>query len=262
MLRRFREAVTETAGFYNTAGFVDDTRAFCSIPVRHDVARRIDAGFLARLVAEHRLAEDEAAETIVDLAYHLPKRVFRMEGPMTQITAVDVHDVRFPTAAAGDGSDAINRGDYSATYVELRTDEGPTGAGLTFTNGRGNEITCAAVRALAHHVRRPDGRGDLRRAGRVLALADAPIPQLRWLGPEKGVIHMAAGALVNAVWDLRAKLAGMPMWRLLAPRCPPTSWSRASTSTTSPTRSPRTRPRAILDKGRDGLEERLARSTA
>ena len=79
-LRRFREAVTETAGFYNTAGFVDDTRAFCSIPVRHDAARRIDAGFLARLVAEHRLSADEAAETIVDLAYHLPKKVFRLGG--------------------------------------------------------------------------------------------------------------------------------------------------------------------------------------
>jgi glucuronate isomerase len=77
-LRRFREAVTETAGFYNTAGFVDDTRAFCSIPVRHDVARRIDAGFLARLVAEERLPLDEAAETIVDLAYRLPKRIFRL----------------------------------------------------------------------------------------------------------------------------------------------------------------------------------------
>lgn len=79
VLRRFREAVTESAGFYNTAGFVDDTRAFCSIPVRHDVARRIDAGYLARLVAEHRLAMDEAAETIVDLAYHLPRRIFKLE---------------------------------------------------------------------------------------------------------------------------------------------------------------------------------------
>ncbi|GAA2883892.1 uronate isomerase [Actinoplanes cyaneus] len=80
-LRRFRETVTETAGFYNTAGFVDDTRAFCSIPARHDVARRIDAGFLARLVAEDRLPLDEAAETIADLAYHLPKKVFRLDGP-------------------------------------------------------------------------------------------------------------------------------------------------------------------------------------
>jgi glucuronate isomerase len=78
-MRRFREAVTESAGFYNTTGFVDDTRAFCSIPVRHDVARRVDAGFLARLVAEHRLPLEEAAETIVDLAYRLPKRIFRLE---------------------------------------------------------------------------------------------------------------------------------------------------------------------------------------
>jgi glucuronate isomerase len=78
-MRRFREAVTETAGFYNTTGFVDDTRAFCSIPIRHDVARRVDASFLARLVAEHRLPLDEAAETIVDLAYRLPKQIFRLE---------------------------------------------------------------------------------------------------------------------------------------------------------------------------------------
>jgi len=71
-MRRFREAVTDTAGFYNTTGFVDDTRAFCSIPARHDLARRVDAGFLARLVAEHRLDLDEAHETAVDLAYRLP----------------------------------------------------------------------------------------------------------------------------------------------------------------------------------------------
>jgi glucuronate isomerase len=78
-LHRFRAAVTETAGFYNTAGFVDDTRAFCSIPVRHEVARRVDAAFLAQLVAEHRLPLEEAAETIVDLAYRLPKRIFKLE---------------------------------------------------------------------------------------------------------------------------------------------------------------------------------------
>ncbi len=76
-LRRFRETVTDSAGFYNTAGFVDDTRAFCSIPVRHDVARRVDAAYLASLVAQDRLPYDEAAETIADLAYHLPKKVFR-----------------------------------------------------------------------------------------------------------------------------------------------------------------------------------------
>src|ERR1700754_1049664 len=109
----------------------------------------------------------------------------------TTITAVDVHDVRFPPAPAGDGSDAINRGDYSATYVELRTDAGLTGAGLTFTNGRGNEITCAAVRAPAPRV-----------VGRTVEdIFAAPVEfwrsvtadvQLRWLGPEKGVIHMAS----------------------------------------------------------------------
>jgi L-fuconate dehydratase len=132
-----------------------------------------------------------------------------------RITGVEVHDVRFPTAAAGDGSDAINKGDYSATYVEVTTDAGVTGSGLTFTNGRGNEITCAAVDALAHHV---VGRTVEEIAADQVGFwrsitADV---QLRWLGPEKGVIHMASGALINAVWDLRARLAGKPMWRYLA----------------------------------------------
>ena len=77
-LRRFREATTETAGFANTSGFVDDTRAFCSIPVRHQVARRVDAAYLARLVADGRLPLDEAADTAAQLAYHLPKHVFRL----------------------------------------------------------------------------------------------------------------------------------------------------------------------------------------
>jgi L-fuconate dehydratase len=135
----------------------------------------------------------------------------------TKITGVEVHDVRFPTAAAGDGSDALNRGDYSAAYVELRSDarDGTVGTGLAFTNGRGNELVCAAVRALAPHV---VGReveeifADMVPFWRSLA-AD---PQLRWLGPEKGVIHLATGALVNAVWDLRAKLCHLPLWKLLA----------------------------------------------
>nr|BFF19248.1 hypothetical protein GCM10025730_27690 [Promicromonospora thailandica] len=75
-MRRFREAATETAGFSNMSGFVDDTRAFCSIPARHDLARRVDAGYLARLVAEHRLELDEAVETAADLAYELPKQSY------------------------------------------------------------------------------------------------------------------------------------------------------------------------------------------
>ncbi len=75
---RFREQTTETAGFYNTVGFNDDTRAFLSIPARHDVARRVDCNYLARLVAEHRLPEDEAAQVAIDLAYHLPKAAYKL----------------------------------------------------------------------------------------------------------------------------------------------------------------------------------------
>jgi len=77
-MRRFREMTTETAGFYNTVGFNDDTRAFLSVPARHDMARRIDCGYLARLVAEHRLPLDEARETAVDMAYRLAKRAYRL----------------------------------------------------------------------------------------------------------------------------------------------------------------------------------------
>jgi len=175
---------------------------------------------------------------------------------VTRIRAVAVHDVRFPTAAAGDGSDALNRGDYSATYVELRTDGPHTGAGFTFTNGRGNELTCAAVRALAHHV---EGRtldelfADPLRFSRSLT-ADV---QLRWLGPEKGVIHMATGALVNAVWDLRAKRDGKPLWRLLAEM--PTAELVACVDfrhiddALTPEEAT-----AILDQGLAGRDERLA----
>ena len=83
-MRRYRELTTETAGFYNTVGFNDDTRAFPSIPVRHDVARRMDCGFLARLVAEHRLPADEAAEVAADLAYRLPKRAYRLDEGVTR----------------------------------------------------------------------------------------------------------------------------------------------------------------------------------
>ena len=79
-MRRFRQMTTETAGFYNTVGFNDDTRAFLSIPARHDVARRVDCGFLAELVSEHRLGEDEAAEIAVQLAYELPKKAYKLEG--------------------------------------------------------------------------------------------------------------------------------------------------------------------------------------
>jgi len=175
---------------------------------------------------------------------------------VTRIEKVWVHDVRFPTAAAGDGSDAINKGDYSATYVELVTDGPLVGTGFTFTNGRGNELTCAAVRALAHHLEGKlleDLIADPVGFSRSLT-ADV---QLRWLGPEKGVIHMATGALVNAVWDLRARLAGKPLWRLLADL--PTAelvacvdFHHISDALTPDDAT------AILDKGLTGLSERLA----
>ena len=175
---------------------------------------------------------------------------------MTRIVSVQVHDVRFPTAAAGDGSDAINRGDYSATYVELLTDGPLTGTGFTFTNGRGNELTCAAVRALAHHL---EGRtldeliADPVGFSRSLS-ADV---QLRWLGPEKGVIHMATGALVNAVWDLRARRAGKPLWRLLADLPTEELVACVDFHHISDALTPGDAA-AILDKGLAGLDERLA----
>jgi len=130
-----------------------------------------------------------------------------------------VRDIRFPTSLAQDGSDALNLGDYSATYVILETSAGLEGHGLTFTNGRGNEIVVAAVHALAHHLK---GReldsilGDLRSLYHDLAFDR----QLRWLGPEKGILHMATGALINAVWDLWAKREGKPLWKLLVDLTP------------------------------------------
>jgi L-fuconate dehydratase len=131
-----------------------------------------------------------------------------------KITQVRVRDIRFPTSLQMDGSDALNLGDYSATYVTLSTDSGLSGDGLTFTNGRGNEICVAAVHALEHHVigrRLDDIFNNLPGFYRDLTMDK----QLRWLGPEKGILHMATGALINAVWDLRARRAGKPLWKLL-----------------------------------------------
>ena len=175
---------------------------------------------------------------------------------MTRIVSVDVYDVRFPTAAAGDGSDAINRGDYSATYVELRTDGPLVGAGFTFTNGRGNELTCAAVRALAPHL---EGRllDDLIADPVGFTRSLGSDVQLRWLGPEKGVIHMATGALVNAVWDLRAKRAGVPLWQLLTELPTEELVACVDFHHISDALTPADAT-AILDKGLVGADERRA----
>jgi L-fuconate dehydratase len=135
-----------------------------------------------------------------------------------RITAVDTYDIRFPTSRELDGSDAMNPDpDYSAAYVVLRSDaaDGVEGHGFTFTIGRGNDVQVAAIDALRGHV---VGRSvdelcaDPGSLGRDL-IGDS---QLRWLGPEKGVMHMAIGAVVNAVWDLAAKRADKPLWQLLA----------------------------------------------
>ena len=135
-----------------------------------------------------------------------------------KIVSLDARDIRFPTSAALDGSDAMHRSpDYSCAYVVLHTDspDGLTGCGLTFKNGRGTEIVVAALRALEHLV---VGRSleqitsEMRAFWRSLTSED----QLRWLGPEKGVIHLATAAVVNAVWDLWAKAEGKPLFRLLA----------------------------------------------
>ncbi|TFZ03148.1 L-fuconate dehydratase [Ramlibacter henchirensis] len=133
-----------------------------------------------------------------------------------------MRDIRFPTSRSLDGSDAMNAApDYSATYVTLHTDakDGHVGHGLTFTIGRGNEICVAAVKSLEPFI-----------VGRTLQEITADMggfwraitgdSQLRWLGPDKGVIHLATAAIVNAVWDLWAKSEGKPVWKLLVDMSP------------------------------------------
>src|SRR5919199_1101880 len=131
------------------------------------------------------------------------------------ITGVEVRDVRFPTSRTLAGSDAMNEApDYSAAYVILATDSPLTGHGMTFTIGRGTEIVVAAIHALAPRVvglRVADVAADPGRFWRAVT-GDS---QLRWIGPEKGAIHLATAALVNAVWDLWAKGEGKPLWRLV-----------------------------------------------
>ncbi|UFS58726.1 L-fuconate dehydratase [Subtercola endophyticus] len=140
---------------------------------------------------------------------------------MTTIIAVTAHDVRFPTSLSADGSDAMNKdGDYSAAYVVIHTDD-PTisGYGFTFTIGRGNDLCVEAARQRGIPL---VGRtveelvGDLGATYRTMQ-GDS---QLRWLGPEKGVVHLATAAVMNAVWDLAARVAGKPLWRLLAEMSP------------------------------------------
>lgn len=139
---------------------------------------------------------------------------------MPTVTSVDVIDVRFPTSATLDGSDAMNPdGDYSAAYVVLGTGGDLEGYGLTFTIGRGNDLCVAAAEQIGARLVGRDVdelAGDLGGLYREI-MADS---QLRWLGPEKGVVHLSAAAVLNAVWDLAARRAGKPLWRFVTDLTP------------------------------------------
>ena len=137
-----------------------------------------------------------------------------------KITSATTADVRFPTSRWLHGSDAMHPDpDYSAAYVTLHTDGDLTGHGFTFTIGRGNDLCVAAIDALTHHVIGLDVEALVTDMG-ALAKVLTQDTQLRWLGPEKGVIHLAAGALLNALWDLRAKVEGKPVWKVLSDLSP------------------------------------------
>ncbi|MFD7453814.1 L-fuconate dehydratase [Kitasatospora sp. NPDC059827] len=181
-----------------------------------------------------------------------------MSATTALITAVDTYDVRFPTSRELDGSDAMNPDpDYSAAYVVLRTsDGGHEGHGFTFTIGRGNDVQVAAIEALRPHVLgRPVAElcadpGSLYRD----LIGDS---QLRWLGPEKGVMHMAIGAVVNAVWDLAAKQEGKPLWQLLADADPEWLVSQIDFRYIADALTP-DEALELLTKGKQGAGERAA----
>ena len=190
-------------------------------PLRHPQVVSVVAGMRGA---------DQARETVERLTAPLPDDLWRalgdaghiriVGGLVSTITGVEVHDLRFPTSVTADGSDAMNQdADYSAAYVVLTTDEPADGAplrghGFTFTIGRGNELCAAAARIYADRLIGRDVAdvvGDLGGTYRLLA-SDS---QLRWLGPEKGVVHLAMAAVMNAVWDLAARRAGVPLWKYL-----------------------------------------------
>ena len=159
---------------------------------------------------------------------------------MTTITGVEVHDLRFPTSVTADGSDAMNQdADYSAAYVVLHTDETVAGSrcAATASPSRSGAATSCAPRRRAGYADRLVGQdlddvaGDLGGTYRLLA-SDS---QLRWLGPEKGVVHLAMAAVMNAVWDLAARRAGKPLWRCLVGDAAPRHSSTRSTCATCPT---------------------------
>ncbi|MCS6711739.1 fuconate dehydratase [Brachybacterium sp. EF45031] len=180
---------------------------------------------------------------------------------MATFLELDVVDVRFPTSRHLDGSDAMNPDpDYSAVYVTLRTDAGEQGNSLVFTTGRGNDVQAAAVRTLARHIVGREVEEVLAAPGRFAAdlIGDS---QLRWLGPEKGVMHMAIGAVINAVWDLRCRRENLPLWLLLARLDPEELVDLVDFRYLSDALT-REEALAILRRQLPGKEERIARLRA
>ena len=140
---------------------------------------------------------------------------------MPKITGFKTVDIRFPTSRALDGSDAMNKDpDYSAAYLIFETDDPKlSGHGLVFTIGRGNDLQCAAIDLLAPYAVGKDV-ADLAKNMGEFARSLVRDSQMRWLGPEKGITHMAAGAVINAAWDLISKHAGKPLWKYLSDLSP------------------------------------------
>jgi L-fuconate dehydratase len=173
------------------------------------------------------------------------------------IRDLEVIDLRFPTSRTQDGTDAMHPDpDYSAAYVILKTDASLEGHGLTFTIGRGNEVCAAAIEAYRHLVvgrRLEEITSDM--AGFWRSLAGES--QLRWLGPEKGVIHISMAAVVNAVWDLWGKAAGKPVWKLLADMTPREIVSCIDFRYMADALTPE-EALEILERGRKGKAEREA----
>jgi L-fuconate dehydratase len=180
-----------------------------------------------------------------------------------RFTSLDVIDVRFPTSRALDGSDAMNPDpDYSAAYVILRTDDplGPVGHGFTFTIGRGTEVVVTAIHALRDMVVGRDVDDVLGSIGAFWRglVGDS---QLRWIGPEKGVIHLATAAVVNAIWDYWAKSEGKPLWQLLADLSPDQIVEAIDFRYIDDALSP-DEAMAILAAAREGRERREAQIVA
>lgn len=176
---------------------------------------------------------------------------------MPSITSINTQDVRFPTSLELDGSDAVNVDpDYSAAYVVIRTDAGDEGHGFVFSCGRGNDILTSAIDAFARLLVGRDIDeliGDLGAASRLL-VHDS---QLRWLGPEKGVTQMACGALVSALWDIRARRENKPLWLLLAEMTPEELVSAVDFTHIRDALSPE-EALEILRAGQEGRDQRIA----